>query len=232
MIFTVDANHVTTVAATASTTPTAITLPTGTASGDLIVMLIREAGTVTNILPPAGGWTRFIELAGFNAYQKIAGSSEANPEILTASSTRNCVVQLIRVEGVNQAAPINAVSNSTGGGGSNWSSPALTTTVDGCILFGGGGVSVGTSDWAAGDQPPSMTLVGQLAGTNCWLGTAFEQLTTAGAESARTPWENQVNAKVTFSFAVAPGNATSIDSVTPNPLRVGDSIGFGIGLGI
>lgn len=218
LVFGNTSSHQTIAAITATTTPQNATLPTGVAAGDVLVVSIQENSASKKVTTPTG-YTAFISNTTQNHYWKVAGASESGP-VIVASSTTNCVVQVLRFQCADQTTPINVSSTGTGGGGSNWSSPALTTTVDNCILVGGGGSSSGASDWLSGDEPASMTLISQTAGTNCWFGSAYEQLTTAGSVSARTPWENQVNSKVTFSFAVAPDTSKTIDSLD-TPVRVG-----------
>lgn len=197
------AGYITSSAFTATTTPTSITLPSNVTEGSFIGLLIEQNSASNGINTPSG-YTAHFATGIFNLYWKIAGASESNPSVSAITSSKNVVCHLFIVNNVNTSSPINASTTSTAGGGGNWASPTITTTTDNCMLFGGGGISSGTGDWLAGDEPNSMTLAAQLAGTSCWLGFAFEQLGTAGATGTRTPWENQLSSKNTFSFALAP----------------------------
>jgi hypothetical protein len=123
----------------------------------------------------------------------------------------------LRLTGHNTTTPYNVGAQGTGTGGTNWNSPTVTTTDNGCILFFGGGSRDIAGTFDAGDEPDTTTLIKQWATSSSWLGLAYETQTTAGATGTRQ-WTNPTNAKRSFSFAIAPAAASglTISSVTPS----------------
>lgn len=121
----------------------ALTLPAGTAAGDLLLamMLIDDQGpTVT----PASGWavppgcTVPQPSGGTDCssmiYYKLAGASEPNPTF-GFSANRDGAWVTARYTGVHQTTPIHqAASNNDGPGTANHVSATLTPTVDGCMI--------------------------------------------------------------------------------------------------
>ncbi len=203
---------------TASTTPTAITLPT-CADGDLIQILIFQDRT-TNGLNTPSGFTSIFAVNNYVIFYKIAGSSEPNPSITSTGSSFQCIAITTCITGADPVTPINVSAEGTASGGSNWTTQDITTTVDDCIKFAGGGTDGGTSDWLAGDEPSSITMIDQAAGTSMWVGLGFRTLGAAGATGTETPWENQSGSKKRFAWAVAPAVASVTIDDTDTDTRV------------
>lgn len=207
---------------TASTTQTALTLP-ACSEGDLIQIVIMQDRTSNGLNLPVGGvgaYTALFAANNYNMYYKRAGASEPNPTITSTGSTFECRAIITCVTGADETNPINASAEGTASGGSNWTTQELTTTVDNCIKFSGGGTDSGVSDWAAGDEPSNITLIDQGAGTSMWLGLGFRTLGAAGATGTETPWENQVGSKKRFTWAVAPATAAVTIDDTDTDTRV------------
>lgn len=151
-----------------------------------------------------------------------AGNETAVASTMSASSAYIHGKCLVIADG-DTTTPINIALCEDKGGGSTWTSPNVTTTVDDCLIFQGGG-SNGASDWVSADEPAGTTLVHQHASASSWFGLAFEAKATAGALGTKT-WDNTANVKRAISFAVAPstggGSATLTDVDTDESVKAG-----------
>lgn len=199
--------------------------------GDAIALVVYSRVNSQTINTPSGYTAASFNVGdtvGFmGLFWKISDGTETTVSLVHSSGTANIQCIALKITSPNASAPLNVSAVAGVGGGSNWNSPSITTTADGCVLFFGGG-SNGTSDWVAADEPDSTTLVKQDTTSDTWLGLAFENQASAGATGTRQ-WTNAVSPKRAFSFAIAPaGGATvSITSVTGSAsdvIRAGESV--------
>lgn len=165
-------------------------VPSGTASGDLLIAFPISDDTST--LSTAGsGFTQVNgQQIGGNSdeslyvYTKTAGGSESNTT-WTLSTARNWGVLLLRVTGHN-GRDVSATGSGSAANSTSQPVPAVTTTVNDCLL-----ISVIASDQSA-VTPPTLTapsgytevLDTEQAGANMVVGFATGVQTTAGTTSA------------------------------------------------
>lgn len=81
---------------TAATAQSA-TLPSGIASGDLLVLFIRHAATTTIAAP--SGWTNLSNAASFNAFYRVADGSESASVAFTISVASRHASVAYRISG-------------------------------------------------------------------------------------------------------------------------------------
>lgn len=192
----------------ATSTTASVTLPTGTAQGDLLVMVVAVYSGSTTWSDPSG-WTN---IAGSDVYvwnnasglnkakiwYKIAGSSEPNPSI-TLSADRRWAASISGYTGVHQTTPVNTTENT---GWSRSSSDASHT---------------------ASATTPALT-----ASSGQWIvGLA------TGGDSASTTWTNDRTERADYQFfdtlsistSIGDSNASVTGSVqitfTPNQAQQG-----------
>jgi len=191
-------------------------------NGELGVLVCYLDTSIANFSTPSG-WDPHDAAndanGGMAIFTRTCTGSEGSTVTVSASSggATNIQVLALRITGHDTTTPYNVSAFTSPGGGSNWNSPSITTTVDGCLLFFGGGCRE-VSNATDSSKPTSSTLVKQWATSGSWLGLAYETQTTAGSTGTRT-WTNTSNAKRAFSFAIAPSSAAtglSITSVTPS----------------
>ena len=86
--------------ATSASSPLVVTLPAGSASGDLIVILLQARTNTTTWSQTAGttGWTELYDANGQAFYYKQIGAAEANPSFDLSASER-CGASAIRITG-------------------------------------------------------------------------------------------------------------------------------------
>ena len=113
-------------ATTASGASFALTTPTGTLDGDLLVAIV--IGQSASWTPPAG-WTTALTDTGFGVYQKIAASEPATSTFVQSTSTAKHGY-MITVRGA-----LYDVSGTISSGASPSVAPSVTATSDACIVF-------------------------------------------------------------------------------------------------
>ena len=136
---------------------TSITISTPANSEDdlLITAVVTDDDTSSSLAPPGGeGWTK-INIGDYSndvtlgVWWKLADASESSSHQFTWSGDQQAYAWMMRFTGHNLTNPINAFS--TGGGSSSTpTSPAVTTTVNNCLILRLGGFD--DSD-IAGDAP-------------------------------------------------------------------------------
>lgn len=193
-------------------------------TGKLLVAVFYHAGNSGLFSEPAG-WTVANNTTAANGGLAIFWRVCTGDETTVAAGRATAVytqAQVYVISGADTTTPINTYLLATRSGGVSWASPVITTTVDGCLIFQGGGAT-GVSDWATNDEPTGTTLIAQESNTAAWFGMAFESQTSAGTLGTRT-WDNNSNAKYAVSFAIAPstgGAGLTITSVTPSTFDSG-----------
>lgn len=190
------------VAFSATATSVAVTKPTGTASGDLLLAFCtfeRSAAPTTDTLPsgfaiPSGGkaaWTSASTNYGYVAW-KIAGGSE--PSTYTFGTNGTVVggvgvnIILLRITGAGASTPIDAIGATHTTSGSTGAFSNLTTTAanDLIVFFGlldpSGGTSTKWTD--AGPSGATVSTLNNQAGLR--VGTYQLTKATAGSIGALT----------------------------------------------
>ena len=110
-----------------------VTKPSGTKSGDvLIVGLMYEKGSTTTVTSPAG-WTLIRKTnqgnnIGMVTYYKVAGSSEPFSYTFALSSSPKWSIGISRIIGADAGNPIDTHSGNSGGQSSNVTAPSITTS--------------------------------------------------------------------------------------------------------
>lgn len=156
--------------------------PTGTTSGDLVVLICGHdrlnPGTGQWALPT--GFTLAKEKASNGAdvdlavFYKVAGASEPDSYLVyTGGTAITNGMWALRLTGVN-ATPLNAVAGGSDVIGNTITDTAITTTVDSCLVF-----AVGLFDGEDGGPIDNIGGVGWLA-----VATAEDEWGTAGAGAA------------------------------------------------
>jgi len=133
-------NEFTETKAVIDTTSITIYTPSGTSQGDLLIAAVATDGnTSSSLAPPFGeGWTE-IDISNYNGevslgvWWKLADAVEFSHQF-TWSGAERAYGWMMRFTGHNQTVPINA-SAATGGDSILPTSPAVTTTVNDCLVL-------------------------------------------------------------------------------------------------
>src|SRR5688572_6352565 len=113
--------------------------PTGTVSGDLMVIgLMFEKGTDVAVTPPSG-WTLILRtnhstVIGMATYYKIAGGAEPTTYSFAMTNGPKWAIGNSRITGANTAIPIN-ISGGAAGASGNPTAPSVTTTFGNTLVL-------------------------------------------------------------------------------------------------
>jgi hypothetical protein len=138
----VNFRSVSTVAEPDALGPVTVDKPAGVLAGDLLIATLSAKGSST-LSAPDGDWV-LIEGGGvnpvdntpsFGVWYKIAASSEPPTYTFSTTGTGPRFLALLRYDGHDPAAPINASSISDSPGSAVVTAPAVATTVDGCKIL-------------------------------------------------------------------------------------------------
>lgn len=180
-------------------------------AGDLLLVIANLDGSAATANTPSGytdlNWTAFA--TAVDAFWKISDGTELGVTIDHGGSARHIQIRAILVRGVNQTTPININAEGVGPGGSTYTSPSVTTTVDDCLVFGVAAAQAVTGTVA--DIPASTSIVDAWNnGPSSTLAVVSFSQAVAGATGAKT-WANTAQGKDTGTIAIAPavtsGNA-------------------------
>jgi hypothetical protein len=132
-------------------TNVAVTKPTGTAQGDLLIAAVSVDGDVRPSLAASGGWTAIhlgpvgpasgMAAQTFAVYWKLAGAGEATSYTFNWVNNRQAYAWVMRFTGHDATSPINASAYQNGAGGAVLiiPSPAVTTTIENAMILRLGG---------------------------------------------------------------------------------------------
>jgi hypothetical protein len=160
-----------------------ISMPTGTAVGDLLVVFLRHSGANVTITPPSG-WAALVSGGLMRAYWKIATSDDLSSATFGYNANRFTVAITCRITGAHATDPVAGASVSTSSlDPPNLSSPWGTGDYMGLSAAGNGN----TRATAGTATPPSgMTIVtsapadsGSSSTANCDL--AMQSLTSVSS---------------------------------------------------
>lgn len=124
----------------ASSASTTIAKPTNAIEGDLLIVFIGKNRANQETITAPVGWTelasRYVSgQAAFHSFYKVLGSSEPSDYTFTiASSAVNNIALLSHIRG-NTLTPINKVEISSTVDTRPVALPAITPTVDGCLIL-------------------------------------------------------------------------------------------------
>jgi type II secretory pathway pseudopilin PulG len=117
-----------------------ISRPSPTNAGDLLIAAVATDGDTSSVIAAPGGWT-LIDPGAYNgevtlaAWWKIAGASEpASYQFTWWGSSKDAYGWIMRFTGHNSTNPINTYST-YGESSSTPTSPAVTTTVNNCLIL-------------------------------------------------------------------------------------------------
>jgi len=126
------------------TTSVTVSTPSGTSEGDLLIAAVATDGNTSSSMAPPGGedWTEIdVDDSGevtLGAWWKLADASESPSHEFTWSGSEQAYAWLMRFTGHDPTDPIN-VSATDGEYSSTPTSPAVTTTVNDCLILRLGG---------------------------------------------------------------------------------------------
>lgn len=144
---------------TSTASPTSITVdtPAGVVLGDAMLAFLVIGGSAATITPPAG-WTLITRMnngsdVSLVSYWLIAGASPPATYSWTGLNTSSAAT-ILAYSGAN-ATPIDTYNSATGGSNSTPSSPAITTSVNNCLVIRAYGAVVSFSGGTVSITPPS-----------------------------------------------------------------------------
>lgn len=204
---------------TQGTTGTSLNLskPSGTQSGDLILLLVgnAETGTASSFADNVSGFTLFesdfvaSDYCDAAAYWRISDGTEGATFTVTHSGSTDAFLgYCLRVSGAHQTAPIETTTSTQSGNTGSPDISAITTSVDGCLginlaimdLSSLGFTTTGLSTWtpeAEYDSPG-------VRGISSRIATRFITTATTTALEEYGISDAGSNEVVTLTFAIKP----------------------------
>jgi hypothetical protein len=171
--------------ASSTTASLAVTKPTGTTTGDVLLATVAGAGTTT-ISAPAG-WTLVDDTTASGSgmrmltYVKVATATEGTTYTFTSSATRNSSGGISTFRGVNGVVPIDTELEATGASG-NAVGPSITTTSANDMVVTAASVARNTTF----TPPTGSTERWERAGTSTSTEVSTFAQATAGATGAKS----------------------------------------------
>jgi len=199
-----------------NTTSTTINLPTGTVEGELLIATVATDGETDASLAAPSGWTLLHREASSDdvslaVWWKVATASEPTNYDFTWSGSEEAYGFIMRFSGQAASNPIHTFNSSTGSGSSP-QTPAVTTTVDNCMILRIGGFDDDDVDADAGDAGDAgmtdhttitMNESGSGNGTASG-GAAYAMQATAGSSGTADFALTASEQYVTLTIAIAP----------------------------
>lgn len=175
-----------------SGTSLAVTKPSGTASGDVLVAVAWQDSdgnaNLANLTPPAG-WTQ----SGSNitssstspcgkVWSKVAGGSEGASYTFGIASGSSAVISMLAISGANTDTPIAVAATANTGSGTSVVAPSISPS-SGDLLVCSFAAQSGSITWT----PPS-GMTEQVDQTTAWVGAevATLVLSSGGATGTKT----------------------------------------------
>jgi hypothetical protein len=206
-----------------SATTQAFAMPAAITAGDLLVMVLTvvDAGAaVAPVVATPAGWTRIVNAAPFDfqpnggrlyAFWRFAVGSDPAVTV-TCSDSRLWHGSVTRYTGPNTTSPVNTILGANTALGTTLVTPAITTTVDSCLIVSYGAVVQNpTLPWGApagitvraGDNVSAGRVNGQEFGDlTAGIAGAYGGYTWTGLNYAQVAWGG------TFALAPVAGAAT------------------------
>ncbi|NOZ41159.1 MAG: hypothetical protein GXP24_13170 [Planctomycetes bacterium] len=194
-----------------NTTSISIAVPPGYTAGDLLIAAVATDGNQSGSLSPPAGWNTVLVAAGnssttLGVWWKLASASESSSYDFTWSGNERAYGWIMRFTGHDPANPIHATATGEGTSSSPIA-PAVTTTVDGCLILRIGGFD--DDDVTNGDAGMSshttITAGESNNGSQSASGAAAYQMqTTAGDSGIANFTLNGSEQHRTVTIAIAP----------------------------
>lgn len=197
----------------ASTTTVVCNKPSGVQIGDLLLLVCMNDYSLNPLqfLDNVSGWSLTfaygdtISDSHFGVYWRIADGTEPATQIVNSRNGNDWASHYIRVSGAHATTPINATGY-TARSGAAYTAPAITTTVDLCLLIiglafdGQDGIPFSTAhpDYAITDEAG---IAGSGGVGSCWGQADFG---TAGLTEAPVILASTSDGAAVFQFAIAP----------------------------
>lgn len=210
-----------------------IAFPSGTTTGDLVVIFYATDGTEANVNQPSG-WTSFAseqtasQTAALFVWARVIDGSEGGSVTVTTTASEIGEYFAVRISGHDGISGIaNSTPNINGSSGTTINYPAATTTVNDALVFGSVISSNGDNSasfpggWTGiynNDASPGGTGTG-----TCSLNVAEYVQSTAGATSTSTLTIASSTYLVSHSLAIQPPSSSSITG-TANIDQADDSL--------
>lgn len=193
------------------TTNINISLPPGTADGDLLIATVATDGETDASLTAPSGWTLLHRQASaddvsLGVWWKVAGGSEPANYDFVWSGSQEAYGTIMRFSGQAASNPIHTFNASTGSSSSP-TAPEITTTVDNCMILRIGGFD--DDDINSGDAGMTghSTIAMNRSGTGFGTaagGAAYTLQATAGVSGTADFSLTGSEQYVTITLAIAP----------------------------
>jgi hypothetical protein len=202
---------------------TSLTISTSTLTinaGDLLIAAVATDGDTSGSIVPVGSdWTAinvgaYSSAVTLGAWWKIAGASETAPDF-TGRGGQQTYGWMMRFTGHNAANPINGTPAFYGESSSTPTSPAVTTTVDNCLIlrlgaFDGNdvnGLPEPGNPGLSGHTSITMDSSGGSAGGAVSGGAGCVRQSSAGSSDTSTFTLGSSKSARTLTIAIAPADA-------------------------
>lgn len=198
----------------ATTTSITIAKPSGTASDNLLVAFLVLNSTP--VLTPPSGWDLVdqIEISGGKvyAYKKVAGGSEPADYAWSWTGAQYSCGGIARISGVDTTTPINVAATSAPGATDTPSSPAVTTTVNDCLILRAIGCARLTSPYSYPTSTEDWDVEGTAAFDATSCASAHKSQAAAGGSGTETitAEASQFFGLITVAVAPAAGGAGNL----------------------
>jgi hypothetical protein len=204
----------------------ALTAPSGTAVGDLLVADVDAAGT--GAITPPSGWTSMFAGSGFTTFStlhyRVATAADAAGASYTwnLGSSRKAVGRMISYVGVDTTAIGTPATNGASSGTTITFNSVTTTAANSLVLLGATALN---GSGAESLTPPGSTTTRvntATSGTGSQLRSYSGDFiqATAGATGSKTGSISPSNAWGTAMVALKPGTATLAFDVAPDAVNL------------
>ena len=196
-----------------------VTMPSGIASGDLLIVGFTCASGDTVTVP--SGWSVVRNDGNFRSYRRTAGGSEPASYRWGTNNTRSYSAVAVRITGADATDPIPASSGQGSGGSTSPTAPTLTTPANEFLLLWFAGWRRAQPNTASCTPPGGMTEIAEVTATagsvnNAGTCLATEQFATAGATGSRVGTLSASVGNVGQMLAIRPAT-TPPAPTTPQP---------------
>lgn len=204
-----------TLAEVASGQSVTATVPTGTANGDVLCLVLAA----TTVPATVTGWTAGPAITGGSVglavFYRVAASEPASYTItgLNSAAAGRISAEMVRLTGVDTTAPVDAGATATFGTAAADSPPVVTTTAaNDAVIYA---IALNAASSADVTVASGTTLITDSTGTGRRCLTAYETQASAGGTTARSfaitgTQINGVGATIAFKGGTATSGAGSL----------------------
>lgn len=195
-----------------------VTVPSGLASGDLLLAMLGQGNASTAGSVGGSGWTSLLSFDGDNEWgdfwRKIEGTPPANYTLTVSnnSSSNDATGTLIAVQDVHPTTPINATPTTANGDSTTPTSADITTTVSNCLVIAmfivdrqycDSTMAVLGSGWTKLASRSASEDTGNNANSVGWF-VAYKAMPTAGAAGQASFVMSSADSWSSVTIAIAP----------------------------